>query len=174
MSVIIREQTHSMLRRSWSGWDSNEGQAISIQSPIETNRTPAGVGFGCDVRSCTIRFTSSSWNLTTTLHQNVWNVLTEKPHLIAAIPRSAQYNRKRADACTTTLSGICPSGDALKIFCNLFSSSSLSCCKALLEASPFFFWPVLMNRAIQFLNNHPIKPNKFSDKFKKPYCLVIP
>lgn len=52
--------THSMLFLSCSGSDMRDGQAISIHKPIETKRTPAGVGLGCDINSCTIKFTSSS------------------------------------------------------------------------------------------------------------------
>jgi hypothetical protein len=40
-----------------------EGHAISIHNPKETKRTPAEEGGGCDVSSCTINETSSSWNL---------------------------------------------------------------------------------------------------------------
>lgn len=36
---------------------------MSIHKPKETKRTPAEDGGGCDVSSCTISETSSSWNL---------------------------------------------------------------------------------------------------------------
>jgi hypothetical protein len=40
-----------------------DGHAMSIHNPKETKRTPAGEGGGCEVSSCTINETSSSWNL---------------------------------------------------------------------------------------------------------------
>lgn len=49
--LFIFKLTHSILRRSCSAKDINDGHAINMQSPIETNRTPAGVGLGCEVNS---------------------------------------------------------------------------------------------------------------------------
>jgi hypothetical protein len=55
-----------------------EGHAMSIHNPKETKRTPAEDGGGCDVSSCTIRETSSSWNLQKIQIEMIWSTLKTK------------------------------------------------------------------------------------------------
>lgn len=68
-----------------------------------------------------------------------------------AIPLNAQYNLNNADACTTKLFGNCPFSEALIIVWSRLNNSSLNCCNAVLDNSPFLFCPVRINNANQLL-----------------------